>query len=265
MSLKVGIVGLPNVGKSTLFKAITQKKVEIAAYPFSTINPNVGIVAVPDVRLQKLSKLLPRAQVFPAVIEAVDVAGLVKGAHQGAGLGNQFLSHLLGMEVLLFLIRLFQDESIPSLSAGPAEELAILKEELAAKGLNRPSLVVCNLKNDGENFQWEGCEFKIDAAQEKGLDKLIQALYQKLGLITFYTLKGGKELRAWAVKRGTLAPTAGGQVHTDFEQKFIRAEVISAEKLLEAGGWLEARKRGLIKTCGRDWEVKDGNVIEFKI
>jgi len=283
MSLKIGIVGLPNVGKSTLFEALTKKKVEIANYPFTTISPNVGIVQVPDAKLEKVSHLFPEAEVVPAVIEIVDVAGLVKGAHKGEGLGNEFLAQLQIMDALLVLMRAFQDENVISLAKTPEEEFEILSEELSQKGLaKKPLLLICNVSGASQNFNFPACELELDAKleleaeeldgeeqQELGfssqLPQLISRSYKTLGLVTFYTVKGGKEIRALAIPEGTRSTQAGGTVHSDFEKKFIRAEVITAEKLLEAGSWSRAKESGSIRTEGRDYVVKDGDVIEFKI
>lgn len=281
--MKIGIVGLPNVGKSTLFQALTKKEVAISNYPFSTIDPNVAVLAVPDERLFSLAAAAPQARVFPAVIEIVDVAGLVKGAHRGEGLGNKFLSELVPMQTLLLLLRLFRNEKVTSLADKPAVELEILREELSQKGLEqKPSLIVCNIRKDEEPRDSTSCQIFIDAkwelelsqltskeqkelGEESELPKLIKACFKTLNLITFYTLKGGKELRAWAIPEGTLSPQAGKMVHSDFEEKFIRAEVIGARHLIEAGSWSRAKAEGLIRTEGREYQVQDGDVIEFKI
>lgn len=300
--LKIGIVGLPNVGKSTLFQALTKKAVNIASYPFTTIDPNVGVVAVPDQRLEKIVSMLKPKEYHPAVIEFVDIAGLVKGAHQGEGLGNQFLSHIFNVDAILFLLRGFIDKNVPSAigEINPQMELQILKEELAKKDeeitervkkdkkieqpklSQKPSIVSCNIKVNGENKLWNGCQLNFDAKleleaselseseiKELGLEpklpELIRLAYKTLGLITFYTIKGGQEIRAWPLKHRMLIPQAGGVVHSDFEQKFIRAEVIQWSKLLEAGSWHQAREKGWLKTVGHDYIVQDGDVIEFKI
>lgn len=255
--MKIGIVGLPNVGKSTLFQALTKKQVDIADYPFTTIKPNIGVMPVPDERFEKLLKLIKPAAHFPAIIEVVDIAGLVKGAHQGKGLGNEFLSHIYGVDAVLFLIGCFKDEH------NPEEQIAILKEELSLKDKklsDLPSFVIYNTK-DRQIFE------------NAAISDLIRQAYKTLGLITFYTIKGGKEARAWAVPQGTLAPEAAGKVHTDFKTKFIKADVIPVEKLLEAGGpstssgqaWQQARQKGWTKTQGKEYVVNDGDVIDFKI
>jgi hypothetical protein len=300
MKLSIGIVGLPNVGKSTLFQALTKHKVNIANYPFTTIAPNVGVVPVPDERLAQLSKLVPQAAVLPAVIEVVDVAGLVAGAHKGEGLGNQFLSQLFPIEALLFLIRCFKDKEIVSVAEEPKKQLEILKEELLKKDeelkerakkekreptaprlSEKPFLTVCNIRSGRENYNYTDCDLSLDCKLELELSELTEAekkelgessklprlvnlLYKLLDLITFYTFVGGKELRAWPIKRGTLVPQAAGVVHTDFEKNFIRAEVVNWQKLLEAGGWQEARQKGFIKIEGKEYAVQDGDLLEVR-
>ncbi len=294
MSLKIGIVGLPNVGKSTLFAALTKISVPIAPYPFTTIEPHVGVVAMPDERLEKLRELLKPERTVPATIEFVDIAGLVKGAAEGQGLGNQFLANIYGVDAILFLLRAFGDPNIPTLSASPEEELAVLREELGKKDeevlernpsspqlLEKPTILVCNIRGEDSSIppickltidcklELEMSEMKPEELQElelrPQLRELIKAAYHALDLITFYTIKGGKELHAWPIKRGTNAPQAGGVVHSDFHAKFIRAEVIPYEKLTAAGSWLDARELGWIRTEGRDYAVADGDVIEFKV
>ena len=292
--LRIGIVGLPNVGKSTLFSALTRVSVPIAPYPFTTIEPHVGVVAVPDERLEKLRDLIKPERTLPATVEFVDIAGLVKGSAEGQGLGNQFLSHIYGVDAVLFLLRAFADSEIPFEAGGPDEQLVILREELKKKDeevrkkspdtprlSEKPALIVCNVRGDGQ-LAWAGCELALDCKlelemaemepaelQELGLQSklgdLIHKAYEVLGLITFYTIKGGKELHAWPVKRGTKAPGAGDQVHTDFGEKFIRAEVISFKKLVAGGSWSHARELGWLRTEGREYVMQDGDVIEFRI
>ncbi len=292
--LSIGIVGLPNVGKSTLFKALTKVSVPIAPYPFTTVEPHVGVVAVPDERLIKLSELIKPERVVPAAIEFVDIAGLVKGAAEGQGLGNQFLSHIYGVDAVLFLLRAFQDPEVPAEVEHPEDELRILRAELQKKDEevtarspsstrlgDKPAIVVCNIRGD-DPLLWTGCELALDCKlelemtemkpeeiKELGLTPklplLIKRAYEVLDLITFYTVKGGKELHAWPIKRGTQAPGAGGQVHTDFGKKFIRAEVIPFEKLFESGSWHRARELGWIRIEGKDYIVQDGDVVEFRI
>ena len=294
MALKIGIVGLPNVGKSTLFRALTKIAVPIAPYPFTTIEPHVGVVAVPDERLDTLAEVLKPERVVPAAIEFVDIAGLVKGAAEGQGLGNQFLSHIYTVDAVLFLLRSFQDSNVPQEVEHPKEELSILRAELQKKDdevsgrtpasprlSDKPSLIACNVRGD-DPAAWTGCGLTIDCKLElemsemspgelkelgmqSKLGELIQRAYEALGLITFYTIKGGQELHAWPIKRGAAAPDAGGVVHSDFQEKFIRAEVVPYPKLIEAGSWSHARELGWIRTEGRDYAVQDGDVIEFRI
>lgn len=345
MPLSVGIIGLPNAGKSTLFRALTKKQVAIASYPFTTINPNVGIVSVPDERLQKLSALLQPPKVTPAVIELIDIAGLVRDAHKGEGLGNQFLSHIRGCDALLHLIRCFQTPEIEHVerTIDPIRDKEIVETELLLKDLKtvermreetrkgakgktkeeqklfevlerafnglargiplsqlelkkeendlikplslltaKPILYVLNVGNKNNSCTFPFPHIQINAEEEleiaelpeeesaslgikSGLDLLIRACYDILDLITFFTITGGNELRAWSIKRGTPAKEAAGKVHSDFREKFIRAEVISWNKLMEAGSWTQARKLGLSKTEGKDYAIQDGDVVEFKL
>jgi small GTP-binding protein len=294
MSFSVGIIGLPNVGKSTLFKALTKKKVDIAAYPFTTIHPNYGVVTVPDERLKKIAEIIKPEKVTPTVIEFVDIAGLVKGAHKGEGLGNQFLSHIRNCDAILEVIRAFENPDVENVAGRiePENDIETVKIELELKDLEAKEKenllskkpVIYILNTDGETqYQPPKIEHLVmNLKDEEGmtelsekeikelglksqLDQLILDCYHILDLITFYTVAGGKETRAWTVKRGANAPQAGGRVHSDFEEKFIRAEVISWQKLVEAGSWLKTREKGWIRTVGREYVVQDGDVIEFRI
>jgi len=310
MSFSVGIVGLPNVGKSTLFKALTKIPVDIAAYPFTTIHPNVGVVTVPDQRLEKIAEVIKPQKVTPTVIEFIDIAGLVKGSHKGEGLGNQFLAQIRNCDAVLEVVRAFEDPDVEN-AAGridPEHDIEIIKIELEMKDLelaesklsSRPFAkareskekenllskkpiiyllntngktqcqgpkvehLVMNLKDELEMSELSEKEIK-ELEMSSQLDQLILGCYNILDLITFYTIKGGEETRAWTLKQGLKAPTAGGVVHTDFEEKFIRAEVINWEKLVEAKSWAKARELGWIRIVGKDYVMEDGDVIEFKI
>jgi len=338
MSFSVGIIGLPNVGKSTLFKALTKKQVDIAPYPFTTINPNYGICLVPDQRLLKIAEIVKPEKITQTVIEFIDIAGLVKGAHKGLGLGNQFLSQVRNCDAILEVVRCFENPEIEHVEGkiDPKRDIEIIKLELLMKDLETLENSISKIKRDEERleilkkikdgvskgkpisqilltekerekikeFQFltqkpriyilnsnnkkiedlnldfhylifnlkleeeisEMAESELeDLGLKSQLDQLILACYNTLNLITFYTVAGGREVRAWTAKFGAKAPEAGGIIHSDFEKKFIKAEVISWQKLIEAGSWLKASQEGLIKTVGKEYLIKDGDVIEFKI
>lgn len=259
MSFSVGIVGLPNVGKSTLFQALTKKPVDIADYPFTTIHPNFGVVQVPDPRLEAVAKVVKPEKVVPTVIEIVDIAGLVKDAKEGKGLGNQFLDQIKNCDSILHIVACFREKS------SPEADIETVKAELAAKGLDsKPTVYVFNINQEG-NKPDDGLKINLKNPEPGQLDKLISACYNALDLITFYTVKGGKETRAWTLKNGASAVEAAQKVHSDFAKNFIKAEVINWQKLIEAGSWLNARHLGWVKTAGKDYVVKSGDVIEFKI
>lgn len=307
MSLRVGIVGLPNAGKSTLFNALLKKRVALSAnYPFATVEPNVGVVAVPDPRLAILADVVKREEhmenappIVPAVVEFVDIAGLVKGASTGAGLGNQFLSHIREVDAIIHVLRDFEDPNVIRAggSVNPKEDKELVETELELADLDKvdklstkPALYVYNVSEDNitqhvhqnvmENelkicakleeeladlFEEERLEYlKQLGIEETGLERLIKKAYSLLGLISFLTA-GKKEVRAWTVKLGTKAPQAAGVIHTDFEKKFIRAEVTGYEKLIEAGSHVAAKSKGWVRTEGKDYEMKDGDVVEFLI
>jgi len=297
MSLSIGIVGLPNAGKSTLFNALVKKhQAKVADYPFTTIEPNVGIVEVPDERLNKIAEVLKLPKKIPATLEFIDIAGLVKNAHQGEGLGNQFLSHIREVDAVIHVIEAYsKDANLPLRQGygGQAEEAKeIVGIELELASIKKPTIYVLNVREEYLNSseplatQSNGSTLILSAKmeeelidlrekeaqeylksyglEESGLVRLIHASYNLLNLITFYTLIPNKQAQAWSILKKTLAPQAAGKVHTDFERKFIAAEVINFSNLIKYESWQEAHQKGKIRTEGKNYLIADGDVIYFK-
>jgi len=359
-NLSVGIIGLPNAGKSTLFNALTHTKVQVASFPFTTVSPNVGMASVPDDRLDKLARLINPQKVTPAAVEFVDVAGLVRGAHKGEGLGNEFLSRIRGMDVLVEVVRCFQRDEVahPEGKVDPVSDIQIIELELIlsdlemlqrkltklhklvkstpkenedrlillqrakehleeAKSLSKvlseeeshklkeedflttkPLVYVANVGEDdltspspllkqlrqyllregeegieicaeleeelGDLLPEEKEEFLRELGiKEEGLTRLLKRTYPLLNLITFFTITGGQEVRAWPFQKGGMSHKAAGKVHSDMERGFIRAEVIPAKELLEIGSFKVAKEEGKMRTEGKKYRVEDGDVIHF--
>jgi ribosome-binding ATPase YchF (GTP1/OBG family) len=328
MKLSIGIVGLPNVGKSTLFKLLTSNDILIANYPFATIDPNVGVVAVPDERVDKLTEMSKSKKKIPAIVEFYDIAGLVKGAATGEGLGNQFLTHIRDTSAVVQVLRCFGGEEIVHVenSVDPVRDMSIINTELALKDLEtvekrivkanaearsgkkeaikevemltkvkdaltagksireyahdpfvRPMFLLTTkakfylLNGKPEEvpeslrsqIASEGNEYVVaDLSTGAGVQEVITKAYAILGLISFFTT-GEDETRAWTIVKGDKAPQAAGVIHTDFEKKFIRAEVVSYADFVAYGGWSGAKGKGKLRVEGKEYVVADGDIMEI--
>ena len=360
MSIRCGIVGLPNVGKSTLFNALTRAEIDAANYPFCTIDPNIGIATVPDPRLEAIAEIVQPEEIVPTVVEFVDIAGLVSGASQGEGLGNQFLSHIRETDAIAQVVRCFEDPDVVHVSGqiDPLADIDIINTELVIADLGtverslekatrraragekemqtivatlemvrshleagrpvrslqltgeqrlrvrdlflltaKPAMYIANVGEDGlagnplvdavrDHATADGADLVVISGNleaelalldnedrdemlaeyglsEPGLNKVIRAAYHLLGLVTFFTA-GEKEARAWTVRRGATAPQAAGQIHTDFERGFIRAEVVTYDDFIGSRGELGAKEAGKWRLEGKDYVVQEGDVIFFR-
>lgn len=299
MSLSIGIVGLPNAGKSTLFNALLSRQMaQVASFPFTTIEPNVGIVPVPDERLERLSQLIKPQVTTPASVEFIDIAGLIKDAHKGEGLGNQFLGKIREVAAIVHLVRMFTNPDVSHYyeTIDPRRDIEIVNIELLLGGIQKPTIYVLNVSEDqlgdkkwplkikvGEEevepvplcakLEADLADFSSEerkqylkemGIEESGLDKLIKKAYQLLDLITFYTIKGGKEVRAWSLPKGKTSLDAAGEVHTDMAKGFIKAEVVSYEDFVACGGWKGAAEAGKVRLEGKEYSVREGDIIEFR-
>jgi ribosome-binding ATPase len=287
MNLAVGIVGLANAGKSTLFNALLKKQQALVAnYPFATIEPNVGIVPVPDDRLEKLVEVVKTQKIVPATVEFIDIAGLIAGAHKGEGLGNKFLAHIREVQVICHVVRAFGDNVDVKGDYETVKtelELADLEHPEAPPLAKKPEIVVINVaekdlgskvydlgivicaKTEAELGEEDAKEYLRELGiRESGLNQVIREAYKKLDLMSFLT-GGEKEVRAWTLRRGDTALRASSVIHTDFAKKFIKADVVKYEDFIRVGGWKNAREAGLVRSEGRDYIMQEEDVVEFKI
>lgn len=296
--MKVGIVGLPNAGKSTLFNALTQAGAETAVYPFTTVEENVAIVPVPDERLAEVARVTGAEPLVPETIEFLDIAGLVRGASEGEGLGNRFLAKIRETDAICHVVRAYSDPRVPHPEAtvDPARDIEIVEAELSLADLSEtPVLYVTNVDEGtsevpaavveharrrgagavaisarieaelGELEPAEAAEMRAELGVEAGaLERLVRAAYDLLDLVTFFTAHPGSEAMARALRRGLTAYDAAGKVHGDIQAGFVRAEVIGWRELVDAGGYAAARERGLLRTEGRDYVVQEGDVITVR-
>src|SRR3989344_31985 len=299
MSLSVGIVGLPNSGKSTLFNALLKRQIaKVAEYPYTTIEPNVGAVEVPDERLDKITSIANINKKVPASVKFIDIAGLIKNAHKGEGLGNQFLGHIREADAVVHILRAFQNEKVSHVNnkIDPIKDVEDINFELEMAGIKKPTIYVLNVSESDlkQDFNLPFKHVKVSAKLEaelsdlsgseqkdflreldiekSGLDQVILESYKLLDLITFFTIAGVKQAQAWPIKNGANIIDAANLVHTDFAKKFIKAEVIPVNELLvygsrQGGGqaWQRAKEKGKVRLEGRDYIVKDGDVVELKV